>query len=392
MSLAPKDLGPPPAGNVPLSVPRFLGNEVKYLHECMESGWISSAGPFVSRFERGIADALGVKHAIATVNGTSALHLALRIAGVRSGDEVLVPSLTFIATINAACYAGALPRFVDAEDATFGMDPDKLEAWLAAETLVRDGACYHRASGRRIAACVPVHVFGHPARIDQLATVCASRAIPLIEDAAESLGSTYRGRHTGTFGQAGCLSFNGNKIITTGGGGMIVTDDDEFAARARHLSTQAKSDGFAYWHDEVGYNYRMPSLNAAVGCGQLERLPEEIRLRRQLAHWYREELSSAPEIRLAWEPDGANSNFWLQTLRVPDRARRDAILSALNAAGYQARPIWGPGHRQPIFSTPLTCGSMDATDRLWQTTVNVPSSSGLRKEQVAAIVEIARTA
>lgn len=321
------DIGPPAAGMAPLSVPRFVGKEAAYLKECMDSGWISSAGPFVQRFQLAVAAFLGVKHAVAIVNGTSALHLALKIAGVKRDEEVLVPSLTFIATINASAYECAIPRFVDCEEATFGMDPNKLAAWLEAETIERDGKCYHRSSGRRIAACIPVHVFGHPARIDKVAAICAARGIALIEDAAESLGSTYHGRATGTFGLAGCLSFNGNKVITTGGGGMIVTDNDAFAARARHLSTQAKADGFAYWHDEIGYNYRMPSLNAAVGCGQIEQLAEDIRLQRQVAHWYREALDGSADVRLAWEPAGARSNFWLQSLVVPTRARRDGARS-----------------------------------------------------------------
>ncbi len=373
---------------LPLHEPILAGNEWRYVKECLDTAWVSSAGEYVTRFERMAAERAGTRHAVAVVNGTAALHLALQAAGVQRGDEVLVPSLTFIATANAAAYLGALPRFVDAEEPTFGMDPDRLAAWLKSDTeLLAGGARRHKQSGRRVAACVPMHAFGHPVRIDALLEACAG--LPVVEDAAESLGSSYRGRPTGSFGLAGCFSFNGNKIVTTGGGGMVVTDDETVARRVRHLSTQAKKDSRAYLHDEVGYNYRLPNINAALGCAQLEQLDGFLESKRGIAGWYREELAGLAGLTLLWEPADARSNFWLNTVRADSSDKAAALMARLNGAGVESRPIWTPGHRQPMFEA-LTAGGAEVTDRLWRTCFNVPSSANLTRDDVARVCRLLR--
>jgi perosamine synthetase len=376
---------------IPLHEPVFAGNEWRYVKRCLDTGWVSSAGAFVDRFEVLAAERAGTRHAVACSTGTAALHLALLAAGVKAGDEALVPSLTFIATANAAAYLGAVPRFVDVEETTFGMDPDALERWLKAETVLKGGRTFARKTGRRVSVCVPMHAFGHPARIDRLVSLGRKRGIAVIEDAAEALGTLYKGRPAGSFGLAGTLSFNGNKTITCGGGGMVVTNDARLAKAARHLSTQAKKDSAVYLHDAVGYNYRLPNLNAAVGCAQYEQLSGFLKRKRQAAGWYREALDGAPGLRLLWEPAGARSNFWLNTVIFDDAARSRRALKALNAAGVEARPIWTPCHRQPMFE-PLAAGRLDVTDRLWRTAFNIPSSSTLTRRDALAIAARLRKA
>lgn len=373
-----------------LHEPVFGGSEWAYVKECLDTGWVSSAGKFVDRFEAELARRCGVKRAVAVVNGTAALDLALKLVGVKAGDEVLVPSLTFIATVNAVAYQGAVPLFVDAEESTFGVDPDALDAFLAKETEVRDGACVRRASGRRIAACVPMHALGHPVRIERLLEVCTARGIAVIEDAAEALGSSLRGRPLGSFGRVGTLSFNGNKIATTGGGGALVTDDEELASRAKHLSTQAKTDGDAFWHDAVGYNYRLPNINAALGCAQLEQLDGFVARKRELAALYRRELDGSG-LRLVWEPEGARSNFWLNTVVAETPEVQARVLAALKAKGFGARPLWAPAHRQPMFADCPRAG-LAVTDRLWRTSVSLPSSANLTDEEATAVARAAAEA
>jgi perosamine synthetase len=343
----------------------------------------------VTRFERAAAHRIGVAHAVATVNGTAALHLALRAVGVGPGDEVLSPSLTFIATANSAVYLGAVPRFVDCERDTFGMDPVKLERWLEKDTRRRGRDTVSRSTGRRIGACVPTHIFGHPARIEAIVAVCRRFRIPVIEDAAESLGSTYRGKATGSFGIAGCLSFNGNKIITTGGGGMVVTGSAKLARTAQHLSTQAKKNSATYLHDAVGYNYRLPNLNAALGCAQMERLDIFLSRKRLVAQQYRKGLDGAAGLEFAWEPREAHSNFWLNTVVASSKRRARELMARLNDHGFESRPLWTPCHRQPIFE-PLTAGPIDVVDRLWETAINVPSSSDLPLKAVDRICGLLR--
>lgn len=373
-----------------LHEPVFAGHEWTYVKECLDTGWVSSAGKFVERFELELARRCGTKHAVALVNGTAALDLALKLVGVKAEDEVITPSLTFIATVNAIAYQGATPLFIDVEKLTFGLDPDAVEDFLAKETEIKGGACVRKASGRRIAACVPMHALGHPVRLEPLLAACAKRGIPVVEDAAEALGSSWRGRPLGSFGQVGTLSFNGNKIATTGGGGALVTNDEGLARRAKHLSTQAKSDADAFWHDAVGHNYRLPNINAALGCAQLEQLDGFVTRKREIAALYRERLTGT-SLRLVWEPEGARSNFWLNTVVVPDPQAQARVLKALNARGFGSRPLWAPAHRQPMYAEcPRT--ALSVTDRLWRTSVNLPSSANLTDDEVSAVARAAAEA
>jgi perosamine synthetase len=366
-------------GPVALHEPYFGGNEWRYLKECLDSTFVSSVGAFVSRFETELASFTGARHVIAVVNGTAALHVALALVGVRQNDEVLVPALTFVATSNAIAYCGALPHFVDSNERTLGVDPASLRDYLSRITERRDGLCLNRSTGRVIRALVPMHAFGHPADIDGLLAVAQDFGLELIEDAAESLGSLVHGRHTGTFGRLGTLSFNGNKTITTGGGGALLTNDAELAKRAKHLTTTAKvPHRWDYVHDEIGYNYRLPNLNAALGCAQLEQLPALLAAKRRLYERYATAFASIPGMHVLQESEGCQSNYWLQTL-VLDPAlenQRDAILSATNDAGLMTRPVWVLNHRLPAFCSnphmPLT-----VAESLERRVVNLPSSAQL---------------
>lgn len=339
----------PEARPLALHEPRFAGREWDYVKDCIDTGWVSSVGAYVDRFERLLSERLGA-HAVAVVNGTSALHVALHLAGVRRDDEVLVPALTFIATANAVSFCGAVPHFVDAERASLGLDPAALDAWLVQTAVVRDGVCVNQRTGRRIAAVVPMHVFGHPVDMDALASVAERWSIAVVEDAAEALGSQYRGRPCGGLGRIGALSFNGNKIITTGGGGAITTNDPDLARRAKHLTTTAKlPHAWGFEHDQVGFNYRLPNLNAALGVAQLEQLDGFIAAKRRLAEHYRAGLAGLPGIEFITEPDGTRSIYWLNAVLVPDAAARDALLAATHAVGLLTRPAWGLMHRQPMY-------------------------------------------
>lgn len=362
-----------------LHQPRFAGNEWRYVKECLDTGWVSSAGAFVDRFEQQLAAYTGAARAVAVVNGTSALHACLLLSGVRAGDEVLVPALTFVAPANAVCYCGAVPHFVESEERTLGVDPRKLRAYLEQRAVVRADGSYDRRSGRRIRALVPMHTFGHPVDLGPLLELCAAFRIELVEDAAESLGSFHQGRHTGTFGRLGALSFNGNKILTTGGGGAVLAGDDELGRRAKHLTTTAKlPHRWAFVHDEVGYNYRLPNLNAALGCAQLEQLPEFLRRKRVLAERYRQAFLGIPGVRVHWEPENSRSNFWLNTLILDEDCadRRDEILEAAALAGIAARPAWTLMHRLPMFAD---CPRMElaVAESLERRLINLPSSAVL---------------
>ena len=366
---------------VALHEPAFEGNEWQYVKECIDTGWVSSAGTYVQRFERGLCDFTGSPFAVAVVNGTAALQVALQVAGVKRGDEVLVPTLTFIATANAVSYTGAAPHFVDSEEATLGVNPDTLSAHLANVAEMRGGECFNRKTGARIRALVPMHTFGHPVRIEELTAICERYGIILVEDAAESLGSTLNGQHAGTFGRLACLSFNGNKIVTTGGGGAILTSDPELARHARHLVTTAKvPHNWSFMHDEVGYNYRLPNINSALGCAQLESLPSFVERKRRVAARYIEAFEGIKGARVMREPEGARSNYWLNAVLL-DRGiagGRDAVLEATNARGIMTRPVWTLMHRLPMYSgaprADLSCAE-DIERRL----VNVPSSATLEK-------------
>jgi perosamine synthetase len=367
------------AGPVALHEPSFAGNEWLYLKECLDSTFVSSVGKFVDRFEADLASFTGAKHAVAVVNGTAALHIALKLAGVKADDEVLIPALTFVATANAVAYCGAAPHFVDSSVPTLGVDADKLRDYLAGQTEQRAGQCVNRVTGRVIRAIVPMHTFGHPVALERVLAVAHDFNLVLVEDAAESLGSYYRGRHTGTFGRMGTLSFNGNKTITTGGGGAILTNDPELARHAKHLTTTAKlPHAWEYRHDEIGYNYRLPNLNAALGCAQLEQLPAMLASKRRLFQHYQAAFAPVAGVRLVSEPEQCQSNYWLQTLLLDAAvsSQRDAILRATNDAGCMTRPAWTLMHELMPFKE---CPRMDLANAqsLSQCLINIPSSAGL---------------
>lgn len=364
---------------VPLHEPVFCGNELSYVKECLDTGWVSSVGKFVDRFEEGLSLYTGAKRAIAVVNGTSALHICLLLAGVRHNDEVLMPALTFIATANAASYCGAIPHFVDSEKNTLGIDPLRLSAYLDAISEQRPDGCYNRQTGRRIKALVPMHTFGHPVDLDPIQEVCQRFALELIEDAAESLGSFYKGKHTGTQGRLAALSFNGNKVITTGGGGAILTNDEELGRLAKHLTTTAKvPHRWEFNHDMIGYNYRMPNINAALGCAQLEKLQGYLEVKRKLAELYRYAFEGIPGVHFFVEPKGCRSNYWLNTLILDEEyaGMRDELLAATNNAGIMMRPAWTLMNKLPMFSE---CPRMDlnVAESLARRLVNIPSSVSL---------------
>jgi aminotransferase in exopolysaccharide biosynthesis len=369
-------------GPVSLHEPRFAGNEWAYVKECLDSTFVSSVGKFVDRFEADLAAFTGARHAVAVVNGTAALHIALRLAGVQSNDEVLIPALTFVATANAVSYCGALPHLADSGESDLGLDPRALRDYLRASTEIRGEQCVNLATGRVIRCVVPMHAFGHPVDIDGLLSVARDFHLSLVEDAAESLGSTFHGRHTGTFGLLGTLSFNGNKTVTTGGGGAILTNDAGLARHAKHLTTTAKvAHRWEYQHDEIGYNYRMPNINAALGCAQLEQLPGFLRAKRRLFERYAAAFADLNAVRLVAEPKGCRSNYWLQTLLLnsSSASQRDSILAATNDAGLMTRPTWTLMHRlAPYRECPrmplLVAESLEA--RL----INIPSSAHLGSE------------
>jgi aminotransferase in exopolysaccharide biosynthesis len=335
---------------IPLHRPVFGGEEKAMLAECIDTSFVSSVGKRVDEFEARVAAFTGARHAVAVVNGTCALQVALRVAGVEPGDEVVTQALTFVATANSIAHAGARPVFVDVDRETLGMSPDALQAFLESEAERRDDGCFNRGTGKRIAACMPMHTFGHPCRIEEIGRICAEWGIELVEDAAESLGS-YRGeRHTGTFGRLGVFSFNGNKIITTGGGGMIVTDDEALARHAKHLTTTAKvPHAYEFVHDEIGYNFRMPNLNAALGCAQMAQLPGFLAAKREIAAGYRR-LCEELGIVFISEQAGTRSNYWLNAVLLDSRAQRDEFLKATNDAGVMTRPIWRLMSELSIFA------------------------------------------
>lgn len=360
-------------GPIPLHAPVFGGHEREYLLKTIDSTFVSSVGPFVDRFEREIEAYTGSPRAVATVNGTAALHIALKLAGVAPGDLVLTQPLTFVATCNAIAYCGAEPVFVDVDRHTLGLSPTALEAWLEEHArLDTDGICRSRTDHRVLRCCVPMHTFGFPVDLGGLVEVCARWNLTIVEDAAESLGSLYHGRHTGTFGLLGTLSFNGNKIITTGGGGMILANEP-LAARARHLTTTAKTPHpYEYVHDEIGYNYRLPNLNAALGCAQLEQIETFVAAKRALADSYAALLADSP-LQFVREPAGCRANYWLNTVICETPAQRDALLEHTNAQGVMTRPIWRLMHKLPMYAH-CHHGALDNAECLEARVVNLPSS------------------
>lgn len=362
---------------VPLHEPTLNEKELEYVTDCVKTGWVSSVGAYVTRFEEDLAKMVGVKRAVAVVNGTAALHIALKVVGVQPNEEVLMPALTFIATANAISYAGAVPHFVDVSESTLGLDPLKLDSYLAKIAVKQNGVLINKETGRVIRAVVPMHTFGHPVELDELITVCEKYNLTLVEDAAESLGSYYKGKHTGSFGKVNAMSFNGNKIATTGGGGAILTDDEALADYAKHLTTTAKvPHKWEYVHDEIGYNYRMPNINAALGCAQLEKVNEFVESKRQLTTFYKKLVQELPGVHLFEEPRDTKSNYWLQTLLLDASIERDEVLAYLNDNGVMSRPIWQPMHYLEMYKD-CPRGDLAVVENLNKRIVNVPSTPKL---------------
>lgn len=377
----------------PLSVPKFIGNEKNYLNECIDTTFVSSVGKFVDRFENDMATYTGAKKAVVCVSGTNALHMSLLLVGVKHDDEVLTQALTFIATENALSYIGAYPVFLDVDRSTMGLSPVALKEWLHKNAEVRKNtrigeldkshdfafeedelACYNKNTGRRIKACVPMHTFGHPVRIEEIAAICKEWHIELVEDAAESIGSKYKGKHTGLFGKIGALSFNGNKTITTGGGGMLLFNDEELGAYAKHITTQAKiPHRWEFRHDHIGFNYRMPNINAALGCAQLEHLDEFIADKRATAAAYAEYFKNVDDMEFFTEPADSFSNYWLNVVIMKDRDAQQAFLQETNDNGVMTRPIWELMNRLPMFEH---CEHDSLENTVWfaDRVVNIPSS------------------
>lgn len=359
---------------IPLHVPRFIGNEKKYLNACIDSTFVSYVGEFVTQFEDMIKEYTGAKYAVATANGTLALHTALITSGVQEKDEVLTQALTFVATANAISHCGAKPIFIDSERKTLGMSPERLEEFLLQNTVFHDdGLCYNKSTSRKIAACIPVHVFGHPVRIDAIEAICRKYHIVCIEDAAESLGSFYKGQHTGTFGKVGVFSFNGNKIVTAGGGGMVVTNDETTAALAQHITTTAKVvHKWEIHHDRIGYNYRLPNVNAAIGCAQMESLPVFLKNKRELAVLYKEFFNKI-NVAFYTERENCFSNYWLNAILLQDKNERDSFLEYSIGSGIMTRPVWKLMNTLPMYENCQTTNLENAiylADRI----VNLPSS------------------
>ena len=358
---------------IPLHEPKFAGNEKQYLNECIDSTFVSSVGKFVDEFEEKIANYAGAKYAIATSNGTSALHISLLLSGVENGDEVITQPLTFVATCNAISYCGADPIFVDVDRDTMGLSPVALQEFLGSNTTISNNKCTNNSTGKVIKACVPMHTFGHPCRIDEIKAICDEYNIYLIEDAAESLGSLYKGKHTGTYGEMGVMSFNGNKIITAGGGGCIVTDNEVLAKQAKHLTTTAKvPHKWAFNHDQVGYNYRMPNLNAALLVAQLEQLNSFVRGKQEIFSKYRDFFKDN-DIDFLVAIEGSKSNYWLNTLILDDLNQRDLFLKVTNTAQVMTRPAWTLMNKLPMFKN---CQKGDLENSKWleDRVVNIPSS------------------
>lgn len=378
---------------IPLAVPVFIGNEKKYLNECIDTTFVSSVGKFVDRFEEDTAKYTGAKRAVVCVSGTNALHMAMLLSGVKRDDEVLTQALTFIATCNALSYIGAHPVFIDVDRSTMGLSPDAMREWLQKYAEVRKNtrilevdkghdfayqedelACYNKKTGRRVKACIPMHTFGHPVRIEEIAALCKEWHIELVEDAAESIGSLYKGKHTGTFGKVGALSFNGNKTITTGGGGMMLFNDEEFGAYAKHITTQAKiPHRWEFRHDHIGYNYRMPNINAALGCAQLEHIEEYVASKRETAKAYEEFFKDIPEIEFFVDSPDTRSNYWLNVVILKDKDAQQNFLEFTNENGIMTRPIWELMNRLPMFEK---CENDGLKNTIWYAdrVVNIPSS------------------
>jgi perosamine synthetase len=362
---------------IPLHEPFFDDQDKALVLDCLDSGWVSSVGSYVDQFERDLASYCGVKRAVVVMNGTAALHASLVLSGVQAGDEVLTPSLTFVATVNAIHYAHATPHFVDVNDLTLGVCPWALREYLERIARVENNVCYNKETGAPIRALFVMHCFGHPVHLDDIKSICDAFHITLLEDAAEALGSTYHGRHVGYAGDFAALSFNGNKIITTGGGGAILTDDEELGVCAKHLTTTAKlPHAYEFIHDQVGYNYRMPNLNAALGVAQLQKMPSYLEKKKTLAARYASVFDGIDGVSLIKQPEGCESNYWLNALRFETRQSRDAFLEQTNRNGIMTRPIWQPMHMLG-FNQNCPSAPLPQTHMLFDQLVNIPSSVDL---------------
>lgn len=385
---------PVPEGFIPLAVPEIRGNEWSYVKECLDTGWVSSVGSYVERFEADMARATGTRFAVATVNGTAALHTALRVAGVEADDEVLVSTLTFIAPANAIRYAGAWPVFIDADPTTAQMDPGRVADFLERRCVSSGGRLVDRETGRRVKAVIPVHVLGHPVDMDPVLALARAHGLRVIEDATESLGAAYRGRRVGQLADVACFSFNGNKIITTGGGGMIVTDDEALARKARYLTTQAKDDAVEFVHNEIGYNYRLTNVLAAIGVAQLERLVDYVERKRAIAARYVEACADVPGLTFLGEAPWARATFWMAVARVEAEAfgaDSRALLRALEERRIQTRPLWQPLHLSPAHAGSPRSGG-EVAETLNRECLTLPCSVGLTEPEQRRVIEAVRQA
>lgn len=373
---------------IPLSIPHLAGNEWEYVKKCLDTGWISSAGAYVTQFEEMVANYAGAKYGVACVNGTSGLHLTMHMHDVKLGDHLIVPNITFIASANAASYTYANPIFIDVDPDTWQMDLDLLEEFLATKTVQKEGRTYLLSSGKPIKAIMPVHVLGNMCDMYRLVDICKKYNILVVEDASESLGSYYKGKHSGAFGEMGVFSFNGNKIISTGGGGVIVTNDEALAKRAKHLTTQAKADPNTYYHDEIGFNYRMVNVLAAIGVAQMEQLPTFIQKKKEIDAYYRQELVGVGDIRFQKVEKEVDPNCWLFTF---SSSRQDMILKALASNKIIARPFWVPMNQLPMFNEHMYVSQNDHSKRVHAESLSIPSSVNLEEKQLAEVVRVIRS-
>ena len=379
---------------IPLSVPSLNGNEMQYVKECIDTEWVSSAGKYVDLFEQKITEFTGSKHAVACVNGTAAIQISLRLAGVTPGDEVIVPTLTFIASVNAITYCNAIPVFMDA-DKYYNIDPEKTIEFIKNETIFKNGFTYNKKTNNKITAIIPVHVWGNACWLDELIELCNKQNISIVEDACESLGTfynngKYKGKHTGTIGKLGCLSFNGNKIITTGGGGMILTDDESLAEKAKYLTTQAKDDPIRYIHDEIGYNFRLTNIQAALGVAQLEQLPEILKRKKEIYDFYQSTIENIDGFSLSNPPDYADNNHWLNLLQIDSNnygEGRESLMNRLEKNGIQTRPAWKLNHEQKPYKN-CQHYKIENAKKLVEKSLCLPSSSNLTNENLNKIVSV----
>ncbi|MCB0640206.1 MAG: LegC family aminotransferase [Phaeodactylibacter sp.] len=365
-----------------LSGPNIAGNEWKYVKDCLDTGWVSSVGSYVTQFENMLAEFAGTKYGVATSSGTTALHISLILLDVKPEDYIIVPNVTFVASLNSIKYTGADPILMDVDPHTWQMDLDLLERFLEEQADVQGDHCVHKTTGRRIRAIMPVHVLGNICDMDRLMAIAERFQLLVIEDATEALGSYYKGRHSGSFGTLGCFSFNGNKIITCGGGGVIVTDDEELAKKAKHLTTQAKADNFEYYHDMIGYNYRLVNVSAAMGVAQMEQLPDFIKRKHEIAAFYKAALGTVGDIGFQQVEETVNPNWWLFTIQTE---RQKEVLNNLNANKMQSRPFWVPMNQLPMFKNDLYVQEQDHSDAIYQTCLSIPCSTNITDEELTAI-------